>query len=386
MAVELRDAINLLARQHGITPRAIALLRASAADTAQPVARWLTLLGPLTQAQLSQLMGVSASVISRRVKAESDSGGLRVHRLQNGRSGRPINVVALPTSPMSTQATIDATERMVAAALVVLTADPSNLEMIVNSAPDPDRHTASAPIVNTAAASPAQADRQLRDDQRSASTQMPPSSSKALDRGWSPTSSPALHTWTDPWSRAEPLPAIRDGSDYLSHHQVSLPSTEAWNAYRAYQYIRPVQSFRPSVGERLAWTWQRWSSEIAWHSRDLRWQLRELVADWNIWLLMLIVLAICVGVAALWLMLDAARDLETPDSPIRIARHRDPQPLNGIRFMFAQSDNYRNQSLSSPEKNVVSGTEHISRRLTRQYGWNMGQQYASPVDFGARTR
>ncbi len=203
MAVELCDAINLLARQHGIAPRAIALLRAAAADTAQPVARWLTLLGTLTQAQLSQLLGVSASVISRRVKAESDSGGLRVHRLQNGRSGRPINVVALPTSPMSTQATIDATERMVAAVLVVLTADPSNLEMIVNSAPDPDRHTASAPIVNTAAASPAQADRQLRDDQRRASAQAPASSSKALDRGWSPTSSPARHTWTDPWSRAE---------------------------------------------------------------------------------------------------------------------------------------------------------------------------------------
>jgi hypothetical protein len=91
MAVELRDAINVLARQHGITPRAIALLCVAAADTAQPVARWLTLLGPLTQAQLSQLMRVSASVISWHVKAESDSGGLRVHRLQNGRSGRPIN-------------------------------------------------------------------------------------------------------------------------------------------------------------------------------------------------------------------------------------------------------------------------------------------------------
>jgi hypothetical protein len=349
MTVELRDAINLLA-QYSITPSAIALLRTSAADPAQPVVRWVRLLGPLTQAQLGQLMGVSASVISRRVKAETDAGSLVIHRLRNGRGGRPMNVVALPSSPVPTQVTVDISERIVTAVLLVLAADQVTIEAIINSASGPHRPDTDVSIVNTAAASPAQADRQLRDDQRSAPTQTPPSSSKALDQGWSPTSSPALHTWTDPWSRAEPLPAIRDGSDYLSHHQVSVPSTEAWNAYRPYQYIRPVQSFRPSVGERLAWTWQRWSSEIAWHSRDMRWQLRELVAEWNIWLLMLIVLAICVGVAALWLMLDAARDLETPDSSIRIARHRDPQVLNGIRFMFAQSDNYRNQSLSSPEK------------------------------------
>jgi hypothetical protein len=248
-----------------------------------------------------------------------------------------MNVVTLRDSSVPTLAMIDTAERIVAAVLVVLTADPASVEVIADSAPDPDRNNTGSLVVNTLTAWPIEADCQLREEQRSTSALVASFPSQALDCGWPPTSGHATYTVADTWPGTDPLPAMRGSSDHLDHHTSEriLP-VAPWNAQGIRQHLQPVQPYQLSVGEWLVWGWYRVSREMSWLIRDVRWQLRDRTAEWNKWLLVLIVLAICAGVLALWLTLKAATDLEAPDASLRRALSLDPQPPNGIVFTFAQ--------------------------------------------------